>query len=238
MTNLWISFYDEQGEGISVPITGVGGTIRLCVGKVGERSSVWRIWANKRSSDVYIAARNIADVQKFSLHQSGVWRYAWTATGAEGHVPEGQDRVIDRWHRGDEEPNGWNDSLIIRVRSEDVTPIPGDAQPEEGVRWLPKPPAGMTAGIHVVMANPDKGVAKMPSEARLVDALALPNGQAVFVMADQYTPSPDVLAGLTAARQEAMRLPGLQDAVGEHPMRLGVFGNLESGVRFVWDTAL
>src|SRR5664279_4401308 len=102
MTNLWVSIYDEHGEGISIHITGVGGTIRVCVGKVGERSSVWRIWANKRSSDVYVAARTIAGVQRFSLHQSGVWRYAWTASAAQDHVPEDQDRVIDRWQRGDE----------------------------------------------------------------------------------------------------------------------------------------
>jgi len=35
-----------------------------------------------------------------------------------------------------------------------------------------------------------------------------------------------------------MMLPDLQDAVGEPAMRLGLFGCLESGVRFVWDTAL
>lgn len=64
MTNLWVSFFNEQGEGISIPITGVGGTIRVCVGKVGERSGVWRIWANKGSSDVYVAARNLAGAQK------------------------------------------------------------------------------------------------------------------------------------------------------------------------------
>src|ERR1035437_5911642 len=123
--------------------------------------------------------------------------------GAEDHVMEGQHRVIDRWQRGDEGPNGWTESLIVRVRSEDVNPILEDTQSEAGVHWVPKPPPGMTAGLHVLLANPNKAAAKMPMGARLVDALALPNGQAVFVMAGQYTPSPAALESLTAARQQA-----------------------------------
>src|ERR1035437_8119299 len=52
--------------------------------------------------------------------------------GAEDHVMEGQHRVIDRWQRGDEGPNGWTESLIVRVRSEDVNPILEDTQSEPG----------------------------------------------------------------------------------------------------------
>jgi hypothetical protein len=53
--------------------------IRLAVGDPdGPRSTVWRVWANRRSSDVYVAARVLGGVAKVSLHQSGRWRFAFT----------------------------------------------------------------------------------------------------------------------------------------------------------------
>jgi hypothetical protein len=46
--------------------------------KGGPRSAVWRLWTGKGTSDVYIAARTLGGVLKASLHESGVWRFAFT----------------------------------------------------------------------------------------------------------------------------------------------------------------
>jgi hypothetical protein len=44
----------------------------------GPRSAVWRLWTGKGTSDVYVAARTLGGNLKVSLHESGVWRYAFT----------------------------------------------------------------------------------------------------------------------------------------------------------------
>jgi len=59
----------------------------VCVGEPGHGSGLWRIWganAGSGKSDVFVAARNVAGVQKISLHESGDWRCQWVgATNAE-----------------------------------------------------------------------------------------------------------------------------------------------------------
>ena len=53
-------------------------TVRFAVGKPqGPRGNVWRLWTRK--NDVYISAWALTSVQKISLHESGVWRHAFTA---------------------------------------------------------------------------------------------------------------------------------------------------------------
>ena len=53
--------------------------VRFAVGGTDEpRSLVWRVWATKGKSDVYISGRTQVGVWKVSLHESGVWRFAFT----------------------------------------------------------------------------------------------------------------------------------------------------------------
>jgi hypothetical protein len=49
---------------------------------------------------VYIAARTLGGILKVSLHESGVWRFAFTEEHWEGQAATGsEDRVIERWNR-------------------------------------------------------------------------------------------------------------------------------------------
>ena len=44
----------------------------------GRRSLTWQVIGAQNSDDLYIAARGMMSQTKLSLHQSGVWRYAFT----------------------------------------------------------------------------------------------------------------------------------------------------------------
>jgi hypothetical protein len=94
---MWLKVTDGT-KSIDVPVTGVGGTVRVAVGERGRRSSIWTIVAGKGTSDVYCSSRTVMGVQKFSLHQSGDWRFQYTdeflATEAGAAVPA---KIIDRW---------------------------------------------------------------------------------------------------------------------------------------------
>jgi hypothetical protein len=86
---------------------------RFAVGSAeGPRSAVWYLWTGKGTSDVYIAARALIGNLKVSLHESGVWRIAFTEEHKEGQAStHDKDRVIERWNRPysgvttQEEPN-------------------------------------------------------------------------------------------------------------------------------------
>lgn len=130
-----------------------GKAIRVAVGQPHHQSSVWRIWAAK--SDVYLAIRAVAKEWKFSLHESGVWRYAETAayTGVSGPSPQlsphlnPDDRVISRWVRP-ETDNKWVHGMTIRIPFGYLNDFP---YPKSlaGVQWLPEPQPGEWVVISV-----------------------------------------------------------------------------------------
>jgi hypothetical protein len=78
--------------------------IRLGVGsREGAKSGVWRIWAGKGKSDVYLAVRSYAGIFKVSLHESGRCSVAFTSQFAERNpsalAGRGGSRYFDKWRR-------------------------------------------------------------------------------------------------------------------------------------------
>lgn len=237
---MWMRF--QMGDKIhDVPILGIGGTVRVAVGEVGARSSVWRIWANAKTSDVYVAARTVAGEQKFSFHQSGDWRYAWTYEAAQRN-PEtiGPSRVKDRWRRPDADGAGWTPAMSIWVRHQDVPVDLPDNTKEDDVIWVPRPPEGYAAGIHLALIAPDGGWEEFSAASgyRLLEVLRLANDEALAVWSNMRAVSTDEAALLEEGRRRAfVALPGLTELT--HPgMRIAQFTNSEAGHRMVWDTAL
>jgi hypothetical protein len=121
---------------------------------VGERSSVWRIWANSHTSDIYVAARTIAGDQKYSLHETGdfVTHGLPSTTRRESSINGAEARPT---------PSAGPRRFSIWVRSEDVTPIDPDDTRASDVTWIPKPPPGLATGIYVVLVTPDPGWAEV-----------------------------------------------------------------------------
>lgn len=80
--------------------------IRFYVGPWDDRySSVWRVWSNPGKHDLFLGVRSIAGVLKVSLHQSGIFKAAFTKEHhrqliEEGERPEGEDKAFMRWERG------------------------------------------------------------------------------------------------------------------------------------------
>lgn len=212
--------------------------IRIAVGQPGVQSGVWRIWSPKNHSDVYIAARNIAGIQKWSLHTSGDWRHQWCDPRYLDSLDNRSDRIIDQWEQSPElGDTGWTKGLSIYVRHEDVVEMPDI--PEQGdVIWLPTPPEGYAVGIHVVIARPDGGrvdVGRMGLTP--VVAYTLPNNNTVLVLAGQFEVTPKTVAqnrqlielALSAMTADMRWTPGL---------RLTLSGRDEEGGRFARDIAV
>lgn len=76
--------------------------LRFCVKRLdGYVSSLWRLWAT-RHGDVYLTVKHTTgQTSKFSFHQSGICRSAFTQEYIEKHgMPEQMDdRAIVKWKR-------------------------------------------------------------------------------------------------------------------------------------------
>ena len=172
---------DSHGQQDSVEVHGPGGTIRVAVGRPGHRSSVWRIWANQNKSDVFVAARVLAGTQKFSLHESGDWRNQWVTKEKAQRFTSKENRVLDQWPRPPARPGGWTTGLTIWVPSDDLLDITDDKQSLAGVDWIPEPPPDSAIGIHVVVAEPDRGFVTLRAAAPM-DGFRLADGRVVLVV--------------------------------------------------------
>src|SRR4051812_38855109 len=137
---------DANGKEIVEELDGPGGTIRMAIGEHGRRSSTWRVWANPTTADVYVAARPIAGVQKFSLHQSGDWRHQWV--NEDQAVTHGgvANRVLDKWERPETPSHGITPGLSIWVPHGHLDEIPGDRDTASDVIYLPDAPEDHFAG--------------------------------------------------------------------------------------------
>lgn len=220
-----------------IPVDMQGGLIRFAVGRVGERSSVWRVWANKNKSDVYIAARELARHQKYSLHESGDYRYAWTS---EHKDTTPATRILDRWRRPDLNEAGWSRGISIYVRAEDVVCIDPDLTKASQVGWLDKPPAGKALGIHIVLVTPDRGWTELKG-FRPLHVIGLSDKRAVLVLTSITDVDPEQNRRIAEWQRNALENAPSElqrRAASETGFRMSVFGYDQDGHRNVWDTAL
>ncbi len=75
---------------------------RLCVRRDdGYVSNLWRLWIT-REGDVYATTQGMGGIEKYSFHQSGICRSAFTK---EHGTPDTMtDRLIFKWKRSDIPP--------------------------------------------------------------------------------------------------------------------------------------
>ena len=67
--------------------------VRFAVGsRDGARSSLWRVWTGKNTSDVYVESRDVQGVMKFSLHESGDWHYGYRPEYIRAEIAAGLAR--------------------------------------------------------------------------------------------------------------------------------------------------
>jgi hypothetical protein len=256
----------DNGQGVDVLfVTGTGDArtftlgpanpkkpLRFAVGRPGQRSSVWRLWANRGKNDVYLATRQSAGIFKISLHESGDWRLQWvrddhgdvTFTTRDGDEPQG--RIIDRWPRPSAGATGWTDALSIWVPTLDVSEIPGDAEPGHDAQWVE--PAGPEAAteFRLVLVEPGRGPFELTAALQgpdaglaLVDGFWLGGGEAVLLFAATKRLNDDLRGSLARARQEQRaQIPPEFTLAPESGPRLAAVAVDDDGYRNIWDLTL
>ena len=168
---------------------------------MGRCSSVWRVWAEGRAGDVYVACRQAIGALKVSLHASGDFREAYTLPYmAQAGIPRGE-RVRLQWSRLDPE-DGWIYAYRIKVPESELQPVDKPRIPEE-TYWHRVPEPGRTTEFTVLIGPHD--VEQGPYPGGHVGALFLMelrahNSDRVALMVHETTGTPDSEAQLEKQR--------------------------------------
>lgn len=224
-----------DGSTERVDISGPGGVERVAVGEPGRRASVWRIWANKGSSDLYVAVRNIAGVQKYSFHESGDWRLQWATLEAATRWTGRDDRRVDQWRRPDKDPNGWTVALTIWVPHGELGTVDGDDRLGKNVTFVPEAERGDVTAMRIIVAKAGGGIAELKRTVP-IGGFMLANGEIVLILAAGRPMSAEQAAWLEQHRQRA-RVVGRKaiDRSTAENTRMALFGTAATSDRFVFD---
>lgn len=227
---------DAQKELLREGVSGPGGVIRVAVGRLGFRSSIWRVWAGPVKIDVYVAARSLGEYQKFSLHESGDWRQQWRTSEHALKYTGQSRRTIDRWARPAEWPGGWTPALSIWVPPGGLSEVPDDRPPKRGgVTYLPEPAPGHALGMHVVLAATDRGYVKTGGTLP-VAAFWIASAEVVLLVAERRELTDKDLAWLRGNHEQAVaRLP--EEQRPKAGLRVTLHGRDDHGIRWIWDLA-
>lgn len=178
--------------------------VRLIVGAPnGPRSSVWRVWSQR--NDVYLATLSLGGVKKFSFHESGRCRDAFT----EKHGPPAnlEDRATMKWWRAvTPEPDGTGRaSCVLQVG------IPTDmlstalGKPLKPATWVDPAPSGMATVLEMFFTREPEASLHSALLARgirkVVAFTKLPNGESFGVVRRHSTWAGDQL-GMPASHHE------------------------------------
>jgi len=119
-------------ESVEVP---VGGTLRFAMGSPnGPRSSTWSIIGHKRTRDLYIGCRSNMHEVKVSLHESGRWRFGYTAVAAAARGID-SDREMLSYDPPAEVAPGWRHGASVSIpRSSLRESFPERAR---AIQWWP-----------------------------------------------------------------------------------------------------
>jgi hypothetical protein len=218
--------------------------VRLAVGSsAGLRSSAWRIWSAKNSTDVYLAARALAGVQKISLHKSGSWSYSFLSEEkAAPFVAPGASRHVDIWQSPPEFGEGWRRGFAVIVPWTELRVWP--EVEERAVDFAPHPGHGHWVIIEVVFGAAGTTTSLVFDQMYAVGSLGLVDGGEVKVIARRHRPTRDEAAQLAVQREQVLQtlaqspeaIARLKDRKGI--LRAAVYGELEDGTRAWIELAL
>ena len=162
--------------------------MRLGVRSVeGLVSLIWRLFATKKE-DVYFAVRTMAGVMKYSFHQSGICRYAFTVE--YGTPPTLDDRAMYRWKRAAlaELGGGRLSRVLLLAFPTDFLSNPRAAeQTNNKVTWMDAAPAGGATYLSISFtAEPRPAVeeAYRTNGIRILNHTALASG--IHLLIDYY----------------------------------------------------
>lgn len=244
--SLRIESDDGSAKSKTIRLDGPGGKIRVGAGDPAlGRSSVWVIHGPKHTGDIYVGNRDIMGFQKVSLHESGDWRFAWTAERAGLVLPVGSDRVLDRWPAPTQFGAGWSIAFRVIIPEEDthtIAAVKGHHKSRRDIQWLPRPEPGKCVVLHIIVAEPDQGEVLLKH--------GLPIGAFFSVTADGRQQVCLLIASYVEQTEEQHELQrSIRDvlisrAETDHPgmitqtTRISVFGNQDDGTRLFLDLGI
>lgn len=166
---------------------------RFCVGDPdGPRSSVWRVWKHTSASksDIFISPRNTAGLIKASLHESGIWRFAFTAEYAErefGKEHEVHDtRLIDRWERPNDIAPGVTLAFRIVIPGSDLHVSPMPSSDRKQLSWIDPPIENQLVEIDLIITEPNVRTTDWPAKngmgTSLLSSSILPSGETLWLV--------------------------------------------------------
>jgi hypothetical protein len=209
--------------------------VRFAVGKSDDlQSPVWRLWTSGNGSDVYLAARTIADQAKVSFHESRKWRLAFTekyASGPNPYVQPGEDRTTSKWQRPPEIAPGITRAFVIMVPASELTSPKVAFASKPDTVWVPPAPSGLATCLTIFFITPAADIGRISSFAQSVGRIRLRNGESVWVLAHHQPMTESQKTTLARGRVEVVRTSHHEGRSPEEFNAAFLFG-LERGVGF------
>lgn len=126
---------------------------------------------------------------KLSLHQSGRWRFAFTEEGAKKvDLPDGEDRLIERYEATTELAPGWVHAARIRTPSNTFRQTVNEKRPsdKQPIRFYKTPAPPHHLEYHVVLGEADAEPA-IVQDMITVGQMTLTSGRRVLILGSFWT---------------------------------------------------
>lgn len=191
-----------------------GASLRMAVGEpAGLRSAAWVVSSGRKSPDIYIGTRRSMSSFKVSLHASGRWRLAEAKSQPQDSTA---DRVLERYSPPEEFQPGWRFAAQILVPVSSLRAPYDEAPPKGGeISWWPAPALGKTMSFNIFVGAAPLNLDVSITSAGEVGRIALADGGALWVLADEIDSTAEE-AALASKRSQAMSLAGSRsDPEGE-----------------------
>ena len=166
---------------------------RFCVGDPdGRHSSVWRVWKHTSTSksDIFISPRNVAGLIKASLHESGVWRFAFSSEyaqrefGDDHHIYD--SRLIAQWERPNEIAQGVSLAFRIVIPESDLEIYPLSRDEASSIDWIDPPSEDGLVEIVLIITKSNVHTTDWPGKngmgTLLLSSSTLPNGETLWLV--------------------------------------------------------
>ena len=165
-----------------------GGTLRFAVGSAeGPRSNIWTVFGSKHTDDIYVGARDTLPMAKLSLHESGRWRRALTSQAARQNLPDGADRVMNRWEVPEPIADGWVQAVSIAIPSSSIQRNPGPLKrPKKGtISYYEIESGSRQVRFDVLIKSAGASDLRVENIHAQVGRIQLPGGGCVWVFATE-----------------------------------------------------
>ncbi|MBF9071730.1 hypothetical protein [Streptacidiphilus fuscans] len=205
----------------------------------GRRSTVWKVFAGNRSSDIYLLTRPLGEQAKTSLHESGKWRTAFLNQElADRFLEPGADRAFDKFSEPTEEvAPGWVEAYTVVLPDSELQPYAQETS-KGAVVDLPSPGPGGAVVVTLLLGRADAEPPALQPGQQPVGSFALSDQRTARLVAEPSV-MPDHLreavAGTRVQAREAALARGLDLAVA-HPVHPLIWGD-PAGNRMVVETA-